>query len=56
MSKATFYEHFSNKEDCIIALFDRAAEVVGMAMAAGGAASAGRGDATSACAPGRERS
>jgi AcrR family transcriptional regulator len=24
MSKATFYEHFSNKEDCIIALFDRA--------------------------------
>jgi AcrR family transcriptional regulator len=28
MSKATFYEHFSNKEDCIIALFDSAAEVV----------------------------
>jgi AcrR family transcriptional regulator len=26
MSKATFYEHFSNKEDCIIALFDRAME------------------------------
>jgi AcrR family transcriptional regulator len=24
MSKATFYEHFSNKEDCILALFDRA--------------------------------
>jgi AcrR family transcriptional regulator len=24
MSKATFYEHFSNKEDCIIGLFDRA--------------------------------
>lgn len=22
MSKATFYEHFSNKEDCILALFD----------------------------------
>jgi AcrR family transcriptional regulator len=22
MSKATFYEHFANKEDCIIALFD----------------------------------
>jgi AcrR family transcriptional regulator len=39
MSKATFYEHFANKEDCIIALFDRAAEVVaaGMADAARGA-------------------
>src|SRR3954447_25258310 len=24
MSKATFYEHFSNKEDCILGLFDRA--------------------------------
>ncbi|MEJ7894062.1 MAG: TetR/AcrR family transcriptional regulator [Solirubrobacteraceae bacterium] len=24
MSKATFYEHFANKEDCILALFDRA--------------------------------
>ena len=24
MSKATFYEHFSNKEDCMLALFDRA--------------------------------
>jgi AcrR family transcriptional regulator len=33
MSKATFYEHFSNKEECILALFDRAAEVVLMAMA-----------------------
>jgi AcrR family transcriptional regulator len=32
MSKATFYEHFANKEDCIIALFDRASEVVGRAM------------------------
>jgi len=32
MSKATFYEHFSNKEDCIIALFDAAAETVGAAM------------------------
>ena len=28
MSKATFYEHFGNKEECILALFDRAAEVV----------------------------
>jgi AcrR family transcriptional regulator len=28
MSKATFYEHFANKEECILALFDRAAEYV----------------------------
>jgi AcrR family transcriptional regulator len=28
MSKATFYEHFANKEGCIIALFEHAAEVV----------------------------
>lgn len=33
MSKATFYEHFDNKEDCILALFDRALEVIGAAMA-----------------------
>jgi AcrR family transcriptional regulator len=33
MSKATFYEHFANKEQCMIALFDRAAEVVRQAMA-----------------------
>jgi AcrR family transcriptional regulator len=33
MSKATFYEHFANKEECIVALFDRAAEVVLAAMA-----------------------
>src|SRR5207244_2537383 len=26
MSKATFYEHFANKEDCMVALFDVAAE------------------------------
>jgi AcrR family transcriptional regulator len=32
MSKATFYEHFANKERCIVALFDRAAEVIGGAM------------------------
>src|SRR4051812_16381821 len=25
MSKATFYEHFANKEECILALFDVAA-------------------------------
>src|SRR4051794_14551202 len=28
MSKATFYEHFDNKEDCICALFDSAAETL----------------------------
>ena len=28
MSKATFYEHFANKEECILALFDQAAEYV----------------------------
>jgi AcrR family transcriptional regulator len=33
MSKATFYEHFANKEECIIALFERAAEVILRAMA-----------------------
>ena len=33
MSKATFYEHFNNKEDCIIALFDAA---VAAAVARGG--------------------
>ena len=27
MSKATFYEHFANKEECILALFDHAAAV-----------------------------
>src|SRR3954454_23982750 len=32
MSKATFYEHFDNKEDCIIALFDAATEAVLEAM------------------------
>ena len=44
MSKATFYEHFSNKEQCILALFDRAAEVVAGSMA-DAARGAGRGDA-----------
>jgi AcrR family transcriptional regulator len=28
MSKATFYEHFDNKEDCIVALFDAATELL----------------------------
>ena len=34
MSKATFYEHFANKEECMFALFDRASEVVLGSMAA----------------------
>jgi AcrR family transcriptional regulator len=34
MSKATFYEHFANKEECILALFDDAAARVSRAMAA----------------------
>src|SRR5215212_3047134 len=34
MSKATFYEHFANKEECIIALFDAAAETVTTALEA----------------------
>jgi AcrR family transcriptional regulator len=39
MSKATFYEHFANKEECILALFDLARRVVQEAMAtAAGAA------------------
>src|SRR5438067_11923396 len=41
MSKATFYEHFANKEECVLALFDEAATEVLRAMAeateAGGA-------------------
>lgn len=41
MSKATFYEHFENKEDCIVALFDSAAETVMEAMVAA-ATAAGR--------------
>jgi AcrR family transcriptional regulator len=32
MSKATFYEHFDNKEDCILALFDAATEQLLAAM------------------------
>jgi AcrR family transcriptional regulator len=32
MSKATFYEHFANKEDCLVALFDTAVELVLQAM------------------------
>jgi AcrR family transcriptional regulator len=45
MSKATFYEHFANKEECMIALFDQAAEVVASAMA-DAATGAPRGNAS----------
>jgi AcrR family transcriptional regulator len=34
MSKATFYEHFANKEECILALFDDAAAEIKLAMGA----------------------
>jgi AcrR family transcriptional regulator len=44
MSKATFYEHFANKDECIIALFDRASEVVA-ADIGDAARGAGRADA-----------
>jgi AcrR family transcriptional regulator len=34
MSKATFYEHFANKEECILALFDAAGRQVSEAVGA----------------------
>src|ERR671915_840071 len=34
MSKATFYEHFANKEECILALFDAAGRRVREAVSA----------------------
>jgi AcrR family transcriptional regulator len=43
MSKATFYEHFANKEECMTALFDLAARVLQESMAA--AASSAPSDA-----------
>jgi AcrR family transcriptional regulator len=43
MSKATYYAHFANKEACMVALFDRASEVVADAIA-GAASSAGTTD------------
>jgi AcrR family transcriptional regulator len=36
MSKATFYEHFDNKEDCIVALFDAAVGALVEGMRAAG--------------------
>jgi AcrR family transcriptional regulator len=35
MSKATFYEHFANKEECLLAIFDAAGNEVARAMDAG---------------------
>lgn len=43
MSKATFYEHFANKEECMMALFDMAARVLRESMVA--AASSAPSDA-----------
>ncbi len=37
MSKATFYEHFANKEECMLALFDRSVAVVRESMASAAA-------------------
>ncbi len=34
MSKATFYEHFANKEECILSLFDQSADYVTARMGA----------------------
>ena len=51
MSKATFYEHFDNKEDCIVALFDAAIEVILGAMRAAGERERGRATRASASAP-----
>ena len=45
MSKATFYEHFDNKEDCLVALFDAAIEEVLAEMRAAGRAHYGAPDA-----------
>src|SRR6059036_3672849 len=42
MSKATFYEHFDNKEDCICALFDTATERLLSAMQAASRDGGGR--------------
>ena len=33
MSKATFYEHFANKEECMLALFDMGTQIVRREMA-----------------------
>jgi AcrR family transcriptional regulator len=43
MSKATFYEHFDNKEDCLLALFDVSVVALLDAMRAAGEAQRERG-------------
>ncbi len=45
MSKATFYEHFANKEECMLELFDLATTVVQEAMASAARSAAGNGAA-----------
>ena len=47
MSKATFYEHFANKEECMLALYDDAVQTVQRSMAQA-AAQAPRGSALGA--------
>src|SRR3954449_8379713 len=42
MSKATFYEHFDNKEDCILALHDAATETLIGAMTTAAQGEGGR--------------
>ena len=56
MSKATFYEHFDNKEDCILALFDAAIEVILGAMRAAGERSTRRRRRRARARVGRARS
>jgi AcrR family transcriptional regulator len=50
MSKATFYEHFANKEECIIALHDAATTAVLQAMRRTGSAGDGAAAADRVCA------
>jgi AcrR family transcriptional regulator len=47
MSKATFYEHFANKEECMLALYDHGVAVVQQSMA-DAAAAAPRGSSLGA--------
>ena len=56
MSKATFYEHFANKEECIVALFDAAMETLLRNMRDAGGASTPRPTRRRACAPRCRRS
>jgi AcrR family transcriptional regulator len=48
MSKATFYEHFANKEDCLLALFDTGTGLVLDAMRQAGERTAGADSAARA--------